>query len=401
MIGTEVLIVGAGITGLTTARELVLRGFENIVIIDKESRTGMHASGRNSGVLHAGIYYSPDSFKARFCVEGNRMLTDYCRDKGLPLENRGKVIVVTDEGRLPNLYELRDRALGAGARCSVVDEKELGEIEPHAITHEKALYSPDTSVIDPKLVLQSIVEDLECTGCVRFMFGCSFMGLKARRVARTTEGEIEFDWFVNAAGTFADRVAGSFRVGREYRVLPIKGTYKELNQARSYLVKGNIYPVPDLENPFLGVHFTRGVDGRVFAGPTAMPAYGREEYRWLEDLSVESLSILSRQCVLFLSNGAFRRSAAGELKKYLSRFFYDEASTMIRDLRPTDLVPSDKVGIRPQLVNWSQKSLVMDFVLIKDANSVHILNAISPAFTSSMSFAKYSVDLLVGEKRAD
>ena len=391
----RVLIVGGGITGLTTARELLERGVEDLLIIEKEKSLGAHASGRNSGVLHAGIYYSPGTNKARFCVEGNRLMKEYCRARGLSLEERGKVIVAGDEDKLGGLEELKRRADSSGAESRIIDDEELSEIEPYAARNGKALYSPNTAVISPLEILESLKEELLESGKVDIIFGTSFTGLSGDRTAVTSVGKINFQEFVNAAGTFADKVAGHFGLGDRYRILPFKGTYKKLSPGASHLVHSNIYPVPDLRNPFLGVHFTRGADGNVYLGPTAIPALGREEYGFLDDLSMETLSILLRDSLLFITNKSFRTAAFSEIKKHSRGYLYKEARKLVPELKANDLVDSPKTGIRPQLVDWASKELVMDFLVLREADSIHILNAISPAFTCSMAFAKYTVDKLM------
>ncbi len=214
----------------------------------------------------------------------------------------------------------------------------------------------------------------------------------------TTKGDFRFDFFVNSAGAHADRVAHIFDLGRKYTILPFKGTYKKLRKEKSYLVKGNIYPVPDVRNPFLGVHFTRSYNGEVYIGPTAIPAFGRENYGILKGVDREALSILIKDIVLFFTNPKFRNVALTEPKKYLSEFFFKDIEPMIEGLSKEDILPSDKVGIRPQLVDWERKELVMDFLVLKDSNSIHILNAISPAFTSAFAFAEYVVSQYILEE---
>ncbi|HSE83890.1 MAG TPA: L-2-hydroxyglutarate oxidase [Thermodesulfobacteriota bacterium] len=402
--GCEILIVGAGITGLTIAHELLRRGVEDILIIEKENKLGAHASGRNSGVLHAGVYYTPGTLKAKFCVQGNRLMKEFCRQKGLTLRETGKVIVTKDESELERLYELKRRAEQSGARVRIIDGKELNDIEPYASTCEKAIFSPDTAVINPKEVLHTIAKELESSGKVRILYGTVFSRLKDVHTALTQdvefaqEGAIHFKKFINAAGAYADRVARSFGIGREYKILPFKGTYKVLIRERSFLVRGNVYPVPDLRNPFLGVHFTRGVDERVYIGPTAIPAFGRENYGVFDNLSLETLSILYRDGVLLFKDEGFRMNAASEIRKYSKRFFFEETKRLLKGLKLEDLEDTDKVGIRPQLVSWGEKKLVMDFLVVKDGDSLHVLNAISPAFTSSMAFAGYIADLFLGDK---
>jgi (S)-2-hydroxyglutarate dehydrogenase len=219
----EVLIVGGGIIGLCIARELARRGRDGIVVLEKEDELGRHASGRNSGVLHAGIYYSPDSMRAKSCISGNRLLKAYCREKGLPLAEPGKVIVARTEKELTVLDELHRRGTANGARVEFVDQKALESIEPAALTVEKALYVRDTAVVDPMAVLKSVRHDLEESGRVRILTGCRFEGLDGPSTARTSRGKITFKRFVNAAGAFCDRVAGAFNVGGEYRLIPFKG----------------------------------------------------------------------------------------------------------------------------------------------------------------------------------
>ena len=384
----EILIVGGGIIGLTIARELIQKGYKNILIIDKEKDLGKHASGRNSGVLHAGIYYAPDSLKARSCLNGNFLMRAYCKEKGLPILETGKVIVTKSETEIPALEELYRRALANGARVDMVNEQELSDIEPNARTVRQAIYSHYTAVVDPKKVVLSLQKDLEASGKVKFLRSCVFLGLKDSSTAIASCGQIEFKRFINAAGAHCDRVARAFRLALNLRMVPFKGVYKKLIKDKTHLVRGNIYPVPDIRNPFLGIHFTRSVHGEVYLGPTAIPALGRENYGILEGIDAEALSILFRDAVLFWANPKFRDVALTEPKKYLTPFFFSSASKLVKKLGPKDIEPADKVGIRAQLVDWDKKELVLDFLVEKQGESVHILNPVSPAFTSSMDLAR-------------
>jgi len=384
----EILIVGAGIIGLTIARELVKAGYDDIVIIDKEPELGRHASGRNSGVLHAGIYYSPDSLKARLCLNGNFLMRAYCREKGLPLLENGKVIVARTAGELPTLNELHRRAVANGAKVEMIDEQQVAEIEPNARTVERALFSHYTAVVDPKAVLKSLKSDLEESGRVRFHLACTLTGLKGSATALTGKGEIGFSRFVNAAGAYCDRVARLFGVGANYRLIPFKGVYRLLNKEAPFTVNSSIYPVPDIRNPFLGVHFTRSVHGDVYLGPTAIPAFGRENYGLLAGIDWEGFGIALEDLALFLANPQFRSVALHEPLKYIPSCFFRDAACLVKELSPADVLPSSKVGIRPQLVDWDTKQMVMDFLVVADGPSLHVLNPISPAFTSSMELAR-------------
>jgi L-2-hydroxyglutarate oxidase len=388
----EILIVGGGVIGLTIARELVARGRSDILILEKEEQLGEHASGRNSGVLHAGIYYAPDSLRAKSCLGGNRMMKAFCREKGLPLLEAGKVIVARTEAELPTLEELHRRASANGARVRFVDEKELAELEPMARTVGKALHSLDTAVTDPKKVLAALRAELEGSGKVRILTGCRFLGRQGFDAARTSMGNVRYARFVNASGAWCDVVAGAFGLGSDYRLIPFKGIYRKVHAGGSFPVNGNIYPVPDIRNPFLGVHFTRSASGDVYVGPTAIPAFGRENYRGLQNTGADGIRILFEDAVLFFANPKFRSVALSEPKKYLPSVFHRDAARLVKSYDPSLFDPADKIGIRPQLVDWRTKELVMDFIVLAVDGSVHVMNPISPAFTSSMFLAKQLVE---------
>ncbi|MBF0459209.1 MAG: L-2-hydroxyglutarate oxidase [Nitrospirae bacterium] len=388
----RILICGAGIIGLTIARELIKAGYGDIVLIEKENAPGKHASGRNSGVLHAGIYYTPNTLRAKSCLKGNMLMKEYCRQRGLPLFESGKVIVAKNEQEIPILKELFKRATANGAKVELIDEQQLNEIEPAAKTCETALYSSDTAVVSPKAVLDSLCDDLIKTGSVKIVKNTEFKGIRGNTTCVTNKGSIEFGTFINAAGAYSDKVAHAFGVGREFSLVPFKGIYRKLRPEKASEIRGSIYPVPDIRNPFLGVHFTRGIDGSVYLGPTAIPALGRENYGILKGVDSEAIEILRRAAVLFSENPKFREVVFTEPKKYLFKYFFEDARVLVKDLKPEDVIPSDKAGIRPQLVDWKTKELVTDFMVVKDGNSVHVLNSISPAFTSSMDFARFIVN---------
>lgn len=387
----DFLICGGGIVGLTIARELAKQGYYNIIVIDKENVLGKHASGRNSGVLHAGIYYSPDSLRARSCARGNLLLKQYCKEKKLPLLETGKVIVAKDEHEIKTLIDLYDRAVKNGAKVELIDEKQLAEIEPYAKTCEKALFSYNTAVVDPRAVLKSIYDDLISLGKVQIYTNIEFKGIKETNIAVTSRGEINFNIFINTAGAYSDKVAHKFDIGLQYRLIPFKGIYKKLKVDKSFIIKGNIYPVTDIRNPFLGLHFTKSVQGDVYLGPTAIPAFGRENYGLFNGMDREAVNILAQEAILFLVSPKFRNIVFSEPKKYIFDFFYNDIKKLVKGLNREDIISCDKVGIRPQLIDWERKELVMDFLIIQDGNSIHILNAISPAFTCSMDFAEHVV----------
>lgn len=384
--------MGGGITGLTIAAELNARGLGRICVLEKESTHGAHASGRNSGILHAGIYYSPGTLKARFCAEGNRRMVEFCERRGLKLVRSGKVVVARNAPEVKVLHQMKALADESGLAAQLLTVSELAQLEPHARTHEVALHSPHTATIDPREVLRALAGELQDSSNVSILRDTAFVGLRADGVAVTTQGQVRFRGLINAAGAHAARIAHAFGAGMDYLILPFKGAYKRLVPARAHLVRGNIYPVPDMRNPFLGVHLSKSVGGEVYVGPTATPALGPDAYSFRQLSIREGASILARD-VRLLADPAFRTAALKEPAKYLSRGVLRQARALVPEIRADDLVPSEKMGIRAQVVHWPSKKLEMDFVLIKEDGNLHVLNAVSPAFTSSLAFAEHAVSV--------
>ena len=391
---TNILVCGSGIIGLTLARELANRGVEGITIIEAEPELGRHASGRNSGVLHAGIYYAPDSLRAKTCLAGSRLMKAYCQEKGLPLHPTGKVIVAKSENDLAGLETLFQRATRNGTPIQKIDDKQLAVLEPLAKTAgNQALYSPETAVVEPKSILEALKNDLTDSGRATILTRTAFLGLSGHRKAATNQGNISFKTFINTAGLNSDRVAHCFGLGKGYLMVPFKGLYRQFVSPRSDLVRGNIYPVPDIRNPFLGVHYTRGASGRVYLGPTSIPAFGRQNYGLISGISFGELpSIIRAISALFLKNPAFRSLALKEPQKYLPSFFFRDAKALVKELHRREIRRCDKVGIRHQLVDVKNWTLVMDFLSEEDERSFHVLNAVSPGFTSSMALASFLAD---------
>lgn len=389
MKAADFLIVGGGIMGLSVARELA-RKFPDAktAVLEKEDSLARHASGRNSGVLHAGFYYSADSLKARFCVEGNRLMTGYCLDRGLKVNRCGKVVVARNEHELDGLHELKRRGERNGVELTLIDEKELAGLEPNARTYQEALYCPATSTVDPVEVVSRIARELR-DRAVEILLGERFLGRDGPRAVRASGGRIEYRHLINTAGLYADKVARAFGAGRRYAVLPFKGLY--LKYLDDGLVSRHVYPVPDMGNPFLGVHFTKTIDGGVKAGPTAVPAFWRENYAGLSNFRagelVETLSLEAR-CFLKDSFG-FRRLSFEEFKKYIRRHFIRRAAALVKRLDGRKFGGYLAPGIRAQLVDTEKLSLVDDFVVEEGENSTHVLNAVSPAFTCAFSFGGF------------
>ena len=385
----DFVVIGGGVVGLSIALELK-RAFRDasVAVLDKEDGPSRHASGRNSGVLHAGFYYTADSLKARFTRAGNLAWTEYCRERALPLRACGKLVVASRPDELPVLDELLSRGRANGVPVELVDEKRAREIEPRAKTLERALYSPSTSVVDPAACVAALAEDAARAG-IDLRWSTPYLGREGRAV-RTPAGLIEAGYVVNAAGLYADRVARDYGFSKNYRILPFKGLYLYSDEPAGAF-RAHVYPVPDIRNPFLGVHFTVTVDGHVKIGPTAIPALWRENYAGLDGFSASELAeILFRQAGLFLGAGFdFRRLAWEEIQKNSKSVMTGLASRLASNVKPADYRRWGKPGIRAQLVDIEKKTLVMDFVLEGDANSIHVLNAVSPGFTCALPFAAH------------
>lgn len=391
----DVLIAGAGIIGVAIARELRRRYRAKVIVLEKEPTAGRHASGRNSGVLHAGVYYKAGTLKARLCVEGNRRLRAYCREQAIPLNEHGKVIVARTAGELPALRELYARSQANGVRASLLDEQALKEVEPCAKTVQQALYVQDTAVVNPQRVMAAMAADAEREGVV-FRCGCAWQGRDGDAVARTGAGPVAYGHFVNCGGLFADRIAQAYDAGLHYKILPFRGQFYQLRRESAFQVRGNIYPVPDLRNPFLGVHFTRRPEGDVTIGPSALPLLGREQYQGLTGATLGgTVSMLAYLMRLFGRNrDHFRSIAWTELIKLTRTGFFREAEALGRGFARTDLLPGQAPGIRAQLVDTRTAELVSDFVIEPGVRSTHVLNAVSPAFTSSLPFAEHVVETM-------
>ncbi|RUS45271.1 L-2-hydroxyglutarate oxidase [Cohnella sp. AR92] len=391
----DYLIVGAGIIGLTIAREIKRRLPDcSVCIIEKEREVALHASGRNSGVLHAGFYYTADSLKARFAREGNLAMTAYCEENGLKINRCGKVVVTTCEEELESLEELKRRGDRNGVELVPIDEKHLFMIEPNARTVEKALFSPLTSTVDPVEVCLALKQEIERKG-VEILFECPFEGCREQTVFAGKE-TIHAGFLVNSAGLYADSIAKQFGFGFDYTIIPFKGIYLKYEKNKTD-IRTNIYPVPNLNNPFLGVHFTKTVDGSIKIGPTAIPTLWRENYNGLQNLSMPELAnILYYESKLFLTNAfGFRSLAMEEMKKYIRNHFINLSLKLAPNLDKDGFGAFLRPGIRAQLLNKKTMSLVQDFIVEGDDRSIHILNSVSPAFTCSIPFAEYIVKLIL------
>lgn len=388
---TDFLIIGAGIIGLAIAREIKKRKPDAaIIIIEKEPDVAYHSSGRNSGVLHAGFYYSADSLKAKFTREGNHLMHEYCFANNLKINECKKIVVAKDDSELESLFELERRGIRNGVDVKIISEKEMEDIDPNAKTFQHALLSPSTATVDPVEVNQCVKRELINLGVV-FYFSEAYDFRINNNTIKTSSGRIiTANRIINAAGLYADRIAKNFGFSADYTIIPFKGIYLKYT-LDDKPVKTNIYPVPNLKNPFLGVHYTVTVDGVIKIGPTSIPAFWRENYKGFDNFSIaELLHILGWESNLFLTNAfGFRDLASEEMKKYNKEYFVNLATKLVKEINPKGFTTWSKPGIRAQLLNVKTKLLVQDFVVEGDKNSIHLLNAVSPAFTSSFPFARW------------
>lgn len=393
---SDFLVIGAGAVGLSIALELKRRfPDQSVTVIEKECAPAMHSSGRNSGVLHSGIYYPAASLKAKVCGQGAREMAEYCAQHGLPLNRIGKVLILANEFDAPQLQVLAERARENGIPVEDLDEKQLAEAEPEVRSaNGRALYVPSTAVVDAKAVMLALARDASSLG-IRIRTNVRITRVEgAVSKVHSSSGALSYGHVINAAGLHADRIAHLFGVGTHYTLLPFKGIYWKLKASAGLSVRHLVYPVPDLRVPFLGVHTTTTTDGNTYLGPTAVPAFGRENYRGWQDVRPKELAricwLLAKQFTA--GRDGFRRLAWQEGRRYFKPWFVEAARSLLPRLRAEHLEQADKVGIRAQLLDKQTGRLVTDFLVENGRNSTHILNAISPAFTSAFPFSRYVVD---------
>lgn len=388
----DVAVIGGGIVGLALADAwLAKHPGSSVLVLDKEPGLAAHASGRNSGVLHAGFYYAPDSLKAQLTRRGNQMLRAFCAERGVPVHETGKVVVTTSAEQLESLDALSARGQANGVPLEMVDVAGLRELEPLARTYERALWSPSTAVADPVAVVEALAARVrERGGEIRL--GTPVTAAGPGWIRSSTES-IGVGHTINAAGLYADRVAHWFGVGEDYRMLPFKGLYWYSDWPAGRLQR-HVYPVPDPRNPFLGVHLTVTVAGRTKVGPTAIPSLWREDYGGLGGLAPRELAGIARLYPRFLRSphhdvpGLVR----SELPKYSRRYLVAQASALVPSVRAEDFRERGRVGVRAQLLHVPTGKLEMDFVVEPGERSTHVLNAVSPAWTSSLAMAEWIVE---------
>jgi len=389
----DAVVIGGGVLGIATARELALRhdGIR-VCVLEREPRLAAHQTGRTSGVIHAGIYYRPGSLKARLCVQGARELYAYCEERGIRTERSGKVVVATREKELAALDELERR----GAANEVPGLRRIGldglrELEPHA-TGIAALHTPATGIVDFAEVARSFAADLEARGGT-LVTGCAVRSLRpfggsihVEHAGGTTEARVA----IACAGAWSDRLAVACGAPADPRIVPFRGAYLRLRPERRDLVRSNIYPVPDPDLPFLGMHLTRRIDGEVLLGPSALLVGARDAYR-LGRIRPRDLGQSLGWPGTWRLAAHFWRTGLMEIRAAASRrAFVRELRRFVPELRVGDVLPGP-AGIRAQAVA-RDGSLVDDFVVHRTERAVHVRNAPSPAATSSLALARLIAD---------
>jgi len=386
----DFLIIGAGVIGLAAGNALLdLDSRLRICINEKEPQVGLHASTRNSGVLHAGFYYQSESLKARFCVEGNQMMKDFVKNNKLKISNLGKVVIAKNSEECDRLTQLFNRGIKNGSKLELLPPSHLNAIEPLAISKFPFLWSPSTSIVDPAEVMHALQERfLNRKGTLLFN---TKVELKLENGSIGVVGDkIRARYVINLAGNHSLSIAKSVSVGEEFDLLPVLGAYKE-TMSENLPARTLIYPVPHPVNPFLGVHLTPTLRGTVKIGPTAFPVLGPEQYNFNSKIHLHELFKSTKSFLNFARN---QKNATREILK--TEIPYLRLSNTLRDL--SQIIPaarssigwkSLKPGIRAQLIEKSTGQFVNDFVIREVANSMHVLNIVSPGFTSSLSFGRH------------
>jgi L-2-hydroxyglutarate oxidase len=385
----DVVIIGAGIVGLSVARALITRDPSiKILICEKESEPGLHASSRNSGVLHAGFYYSPESLKAKFCRIGNSQLRDFIQQNDLPILETGKVVITKSQEEEARLFTLFNRGVANQVKLELLPASDLQKFEPLAVTHENFLWSPTTAVSDPRALLKALVQELISSG-VEIRCSSEINDFDDQK-AKINGIETSFKHLVNSAGSQAVEIAHKFKVGGDYLMVPFIGMYRYVPQ-NQIPIKTLVYPVPHPVNPFLGVHFTLTSDGMVKIGPTAIPIIGKEQYKILNGFSLSDLksASISFGAIAAGSHHSLLELVRSEFPKYSTRFLVSEAAKLVPSVAKMKGWKIKPPGIRSQLVNRNTGELVQDFILEKATHSTHVLNTVSPGWTSALAFGEH------------
>lgn len=393
-VDVEVTVVGAGIVGLATARSIQRRFGADVVVLDKEDAPARHQTGRNSGVVHSGLYYAPGSAKARLVASGRTELARRCAEWGVPFERCGKVVVATRQAELATLEELERRGRRNGVRVDRLSPKQLGSIEPH-VAGLAALHVPSAAITDFSAVAGALAAELvDAGGVLRTGSAVTSIHPSAggdHLVVTTSTGSLRTRWLVNCAGLHSDRIARMAGSDTGLRIVPFRGEYHELSEPARDLVRGLVYPVPDPRWPFLGVHLTRMVDHSVHVGPNAVLALGREAYG-REIQPRDAVELAGSRGLRTLARRYWRTGAAELVRSRSRRLLLADVRRLVPEIGSDDLLPAAP-GIRAQAIT-PDGTLVDDFAFATSDRAVHVLNAPSPAATASLAIAEVVTDRL-------
>lgn len=392
----DVIVAGAGVVGMSVAAALLeSKPGLKVLVFEKENTLGKHASGRSSGVLHAGFYYSPDSLKAQFCREGNRELKELCRAEGIPVVECGKVVVTQDDDEELRLEKLLERGEVNGVDLEIFPAEKLPKFEPLARTYRRFLWSPTTAISNTHEVIKAMRMRLERMGG-EVQTGCEIQLSLSGGEVQLSSNQYSFGHFVNAAGTQSDRIGKQVGVAEEYAMIPFMGRYNAVS-SKNLPLRTLVYPVPHPINPFLGVHFTLTVDGKVKIGPTAIPVFGREQYSLLKGWSILDMLEVFRgvRSIARGSSHDFSEMVLSEWPKLSSRNIVKQSARLVPMALEVSGWTKRPPGIRSQLVHLPTGTLEQDFVVRKHLNTTHILNAVSPGWTSSIPFGRYVAEEFV------
>ena len=386
----DIAIIGGGIVGMATALALT-EGYPRykLVILEKEAQLAQHQTGHNSGVIHSGIYYRPGSYKAKLCVEGARLMVEFCQDNGIKHELCGKVIIATEEEELGPLATLLERGTANGvAGLQLLSSDQLKEIEPHARAL-KGLLSPNTGIVDYAEVVRAMSNTVKTRGA-EVMTGAKVERITsrdARVYVDTTIGSIEADYLINCGGLYSDRITEMMGIHSDVRIIPFRGEYYMVRPASRHLVRGLIYPVPDPRFPFLGVHFTKSIHGDIEAGPNAVLAFAREGYRKGDFRLSEAANIIGYPGFWNMARRYWKMGLYEMYRSISISAFTKALQRLVPDIREGDLTPGG-AGVRAQAVDKSG-NLLDDFKITQTRNAIHVQNAPSPAATASIAIGRY------------
>ncbi|HID39099.1 MAG TPA: L-2-hydroxyglutarate oxidase [Calditrichaeota bacterium] len=389
---TDILIVGGGIVGLSSALALSNLKTVKITVIEAESDVARHQTGNNSGVIHSGLYYKPGSLKATNCVEGREKLYAFCRKYDIPHERCGKLVVAIDKNEIPLLYELEKRGTANGLKgLKHLSSDELKEYEPH-VRGIAGLHVPETGIVDYVQVAQTMKRLIEEKGHT-VLTSVRFEELEKSGkylVVTTNSKTIYSKYLINCAGLYSDRVATRCGLNPSVKIIPFRGEYYTIKEEKKHLVKNLIYPVPDPAFPFLGVHFTRMINGSVEAGPNAVLAFKREGYNKFSFSLKDSLETLTYPGFIRLAKNYIKMGLGEMHRSFVKEAFVKALQKLIPEIQADDIEPGG-AGIRAQALQPDGK-LVDDFRIMESERMIHVLNAPSPAATASLN---------IGEKIAD